>query len=72
MITYSADKYPSDPFTCLFECLFSAFFNAGMFSFDVIIIKNELCPLMFYHHCFRRLRRIFSLAWRIRSAVGST
>ena len=43
MIIYSADKCPSDTVSCLFECLFSAFLNACMLYFDVIMIKNELC-----------------------------
>ena len=61
MITYSAEKYPSDPVSCLFERLFSDFLNACMLSFDVIMINNDLCPLVFFHHCFRRLGRIFFL-----------
>ena len=55
MITYSADKFPSDLVSCLFECLFSAFLNACMLHFDVIMTKNELCPLMYFPRCFRRL-----------------
>ena len=42
MITYSADKCPSYPVSWLFECLFFAFLNASVLSFDVITIKNEL------------------------------
>ena len=42
MITKSDDKFPPDPVYCLFECLFSAFFNACVLSFDVIMIINEL------------------------------
>ena len=63
---------PSDPYPWLFECLFSAFFEACMLYFDVIMIKNELCPLVFSRHCFRRLRSLFFLAWLIRATVWST
>ena len=72
MITYSAEKFPSDPVYSLFECLFYAFLNAWESSFDVILTKNELCPLMFSHHWFIRLRSLFSLVWLIGAAVGST
>ena len=72
MITYSAEKYHSDPVTCLFESLISAFLNACVLSSDVIMINNGLCTLIFSHHFFKRLRRIFSLHWIIRDPVGST
>ena len=32
--------------SCLFESLFSDFLNAIVLSFDVIMIKNELCPFI--------------------------
>ena len=41
MITYSADKFPSYPFSLLFECLFSAILNACVLSFGIIMIRNE-------------------------------
>ena len=61
MITYISEKCPSDPVSCLFECLFSEFVYACLLSFDVIMMSNKLCPLMFSHHCFRSLRRLLSL-----------
>ena len=42
MITYIADKFPSDPVFCLFEYLFSVFLNDLVLSFGVIMINNEL------------------------------
>ena len=56
MITYSAEKFPSYPVSFLFECFFSSFLNACVLSFDVIMINNELCPLVFSHHLFIRIR----------------
>ena len=38
----------------------------------VIMIKNELCPLVFSHNLFRRPRGLFLLACPIRASVGST
>ena len=72
MITQSADKCPLYPVSCLFECLFSAFLNSCMLYFDVIMIKNELCPLMFSHNFFRNLRSLFFLAWLSRYSLGYT
>ena len=72
MIIFNDNKCPSNPFYCLFEWLFPIFLNACMLSFGVIMIRNTLFPLMFSHHCFRRPKSLFSLAWIIRSAVGST
>ena len=72
MITYSAEKRPSDPVSCLYECFIYAFLNACMLSFDVIMINNEFGPLLFSRHCFRRPRILFFLAWLIRDAVGYT
>ena len=72
MIAYSADKCPSDPVSWLFKCLSSDFLNAWMLSFDVIMIRNELCPLMFSHPCFRSPKTLFFLAWPIGAAVRST
>ena len=46
MITQSAEKSPSDPVFCLFECLFSAFVNDFLLSFSVININNQLCRLL--------------------------
>ena len=72
MITYSAERCPSDPALCLFEWLFYAFLNDCMLSFDAILIRNELYPLMFSHHCFRSPKRLFFLAWITGDAIGST
>ena len=72
MITQIDEKCPSDPVFCVFECLFSALLNECLLSFDVIMINNELFPLVSSHHCFRRLISLFSLAWQIRASVGST
>ena len=52
--------------------LFSAFLNAWLLSFEVIMIRNELFPCVFSRHWFRRLRRLLFLAWPIRLSVGST
>ena len=71
MITYSAEKYPSSPFPCFFEGLFYDFLNACMLSFDDIMISNELCPLVFYHHSFRRLISLSFLDWPVMASVGS-
>ena len=60
MIIYSAEKVPSDPVFYLFECLFSIYLDACLLYFDIIMINNELCTLMFYHHWFRMLRIMFS------------
>ena len=46
MITYSVDKCPSDPVFCFFECLVSAFLNASLLFFYVIMINNEFFPLV--------------------------
>ena len=35
-------------------------------AFDIIIINNELWPVMFYHHFFGRIRILFFLALDIR------
>ena len=72
MIPYSTEKFTSDKFPCLLECLFSAFFDACVLSFDVIIIKDKLCPVVFYHHCFISLRSLLLISWLIRAAVGLT
>ena len=72
MITYIIYKCPSYTVLCLFEFLFSAFLIACILSFGVIMISNYLCPLMFSHHCFRRPKMLFSLAWIIGNVVGST
>ena len=49
-ITYSAEKCPSDPVSCLFECLFSDVFNTSVLSFDVMMIKDEYLSLVLFHH----------------------
>ena len=72
MITYIAEKFPSDPVSYLFECLFSAFLNACVLSFGVIMIRNEFPPLMFSHHYFRRTKSLFLIDWPIGAAVGYT
>ena len=66
MITQSAEKCPSDPFSCLFECLISAFLNACLLYFDVIMIHNELYSLIFSRRGFIITRILFFLAWLIR------
>ena len=62
MITYIANKCPSDPFPCLFECLFYAILDDCMLSFDVIMINDELFPIVFSHHCFIRFKKVLFLA----------
>ena len=57
MITDSAEKCPSDPFSCLYECFIYAFLNACMLSFDVIMINDEFGPPFFSRHCFSLPRR---------------
>ena len=52
--------------------LFSAFLNACLLSLEVIMIRNEFCSLLFYRHCFRRLRSLLLLACPISVSVGST
>ena len=71
LITQSAEKCPSDPvsasldfFFYLLKCLFSIIFVTNK--------KNELCPIVFYHQFFRRLRIILSLFCTIRVSVVST
>ena len=71
MITLSDEKYPSDPVSRLFEFLFSAILNDWVLYFHVKMIRNELSPLVFSHHCFKRPKIIFLLAWPISAAVGS-
>ena len=46
--------------------------NDSLVSFVVEIMYDKLCPLMFSHHCLRRLRNLLFLAWPIRASVGST
>ena len=40
MITQNAEKFPSKPVFCLFECLFSTFVNSCLLYFDSKIINN--------------------------------
>ena len=54
MVTYSAEKYPVDTVSRLFECLISNFLDAYVLSFDLIMTRNELSPLIFSHNFFRR------------------
>ena len=61
MITYSANKCPSYHVFCLFECLFSAFFNACLISSDVIMIKNEFPPSRSLCTALEGLEASFSL-----------
>ena len=57
-----AEKFPSVPVYCLFEC-----FLRCLFKFLRVIlwcyndIKNKFCPLIFSNHWFRRSWRLFSL-----------
>ena len=61
MKTHISGKCPSDPFPCIFECLFSDFWGACVLYFCVIRTINELCPLMFSYQCFRIPIRILFL-----------
>ena len=60
-ITFTVDKFPSDPVSFLFDCLFSAFLDACLLSFDVITINKFLWHLVLSHHWFRSLRSLFFL-----------
>ena len=68
MITKSADKFPTDPIFCLFESLFSAFFNACLLSFEIIMIENELPPLCYTISAFKILLILFFLDCPIRAS----
>ena len=72
MITFTSEKGPSDPVSCLFDCLFSTFWGTCLLSFAVIIINKLLCSLLLSHHYFIMLRRLFFLACPRRASVGST
>ena len=47
MITYGADKFPSDTALCLFESLLSAFLDVCFLSVDVIMLKNQFQSIVF-------------------------
>ena len=72
MITFTSEKGPSDPVSCLFDCLFSTFWGTCLLSFAVIIINKLLCSLLLSHHYFIMLRRLFFLACPRRASVVST
>ena len=46
--------------------------TASLVFFVLAMINNELCPLMFSHHCLRRLRSLIYLPWHIRVSIEST